>query len=77
MLDLIEDEMLRMAAEISAIMYGMDANEDGKVSAYEAELVPEDGVPYGSTPEGGRWLPPKVSRTSRTCGIWMSIPPTT
>lgn len=53
MLDLIEDEMLRMAAEISAIMYGMDANEDGKVSAYEAELVPEDGVPYGF--DAGGW----------------------
>ena len=34
MLDLIEDEMLRMAAEISAIMYGMDANEDGKTWAW-------------------------------------------
>ena len=33
--------------------------------------------PTDSTPEGGRWLPPKVSRTSRTCGIWMSTPPTT
>ena len=53
MLDLIEDEMLRMAAEISAIMYGMDANEDGKVSAYEAELVPEDGAPYGF--DAGGW----------------------
>ena len=53
MLDLIEDEMLRMAAEISAIMYRMDANEDGKVSAYEAELVPEDGVPYGF--DAGGW----------------------
>ena len=53
MLDLLEDEMLRMAAGISAIMYGMDANEDGKVSAYEAELVPEDGKPYGF--DAGGW----------------------
>lgn len=53
MLDLLEDEMLRMAAEISAIMYGMDYNEDGKISAYEAEIVPADGVPYGF--DAGGW----------------------
>lgn len=53
MLNLLEDEMLRMAAQISAIMYGMDTNEDGKISAYEAEIVPEDGKPYGF--DAGGW----------------------
>lgn len=53
MLTLIEDEMLRMAAGISATIYGMDVNEDGKVSAFEADIVPEDGVPYGI--DAGGW----------------------
>lgn len=77
MLDLIEDEMLRMAAEISAIMYGMDANEDGKVSAYEAELVPEDGVPYGFDAGGWQVASTKGIENFPHCGIWMSTPPTT
>lgn len=47
MLTLLEDENLRMAASVSVSIYGIDGDEDGKVSAYEAEIVPEDNVPYG------------------------------
>ena len=53
MLGLLEDEMLRMAAQLSAIMYGMDTNDDSKISAYEAEIVPADGAPYGF--DAGGW----------------------
>lgn len=53
MLELIEDEMLRMAAGISVVMYDMDPDEDGKISAYEAELAPADRAPYGF--DAGGW----------------------
>lgn len=53
MLMLLEDEIFRMAASTSVIIYGMDVNEDSKISASEAEFVPEDNVPYGI--DAGGW----------------------
>lgn len=53
MITLLEDEMLRMAASTSLFIYGMDADEDGKISASEAEMEPEEGVPYGI--DAGSW----------------------
>lgn len=53
MLESIEDEMLRMAAQISIIMYDMDPDEDGKISAYEAEIEPDERTAYGF--DAGGW----------------------
>lgn len=53
MLMKIEDEMLRMAASTSVVIYEMDPDEDGKISAYEAELEPEEDKPYGF--DAGSW----------------------
>jgi len=53
LLTLLEDELFRMAAQISAILYGMDADEDGKISAYEAEIEPKEGTAYGF--DAGGW----------------------
>lgn len=47
MLELIEDENLRIAASVSIIIYEMDPNEDGKISAFEAEIKPGERDPYG------------------------------
>ncbi len=53
MLETIEDEMLRMAAGISVVMYDMDPDEDGKISAYEAEIEPNERSAYGF--DAGGW----------------------
>jgi len=47
MLELIEDENLRVAASVSIVIYEMDPNEDGKISAFEAEIKPGERDPYG------------------------------
>lgn len=53
LLTLLEDENLRMAASTSFSIYGIDYNEDGMISASEAEKVPDDNVPYGI--DAGSW----------------------
>lgn len=53
MISLIEDEMFRMAVSTSCSIYGIDQDEDMKVSAAEAEFVPDEGTPYGI--DAGSW----------------------
>lgn len=50
---LLEDPMLRYAAQISMIIYGIDQDEDGKISAWESVQEPEEGAPYGI--DAGQW----------------------
>lgn len=52
-LDFVEDAVFRYAIMSSAMLYGMDENQDGKISAYESEIVPDDYVPYGI--DAGGW----------------------
>lgn len=53
LLTLLEDELFRMATASSFYIYGIDADENGKISALEAEFVPEEGIPYGI--DAGGW----------------------
>lgn len=50
---MLEDELFRMATATSFYIYGIDADEKGKISALEAEFVPEEGIPYGI--DAGGW----------------------